>query len=747
MTINLRQQISTICCLFFIGIQSLQAQLNVNTAITPQQLVEDFLIGGGVTVSNVTIAPGSDFRQYAYFTNNGSSLELNSGIFLSTGYAGEFSTPINTSGDFTSIDPFQDPDCFGGVCSPGDSDLNLILGDSITFDAAVLEFDFVPETDTIRFRYVFASEEYNEFVCSEFNDIFAFLLTGPGYTNYNIARVPNTSFPVAINTINNGQPGNSGAVGNCTFPNGSLNFSNLFIDNNNGPHIEYDGMTVALEAVAVVQACSTYHIKLAIADVTDAAFDSGVFLEAGSFSALGVDAYSVTSNNDSIIAEGCANGTVTFSLVNPLNDDYVVNYNLSGTVINGVDIVQIPDSVIIPAGETSVTIDIIALEDSVIEGSEPLTIVFSSSLCYEEYDSITILIGEEIILPAPTNLACESLWNSEIIFTWDPVPDATGYEVSLDSGITWIPASPGPLVHQVTNLYPGEPVDLFVRAIGGTVGCSDNLYDSLLCSSCPLDIALDSVQHLACYESSGGAIYITAFDGILPYTYSWDNGSITEDLSNLIAGTYGLTVEDATLCKAKADIEILDPIEPTVDAYIFEVGRTDYSIALNDAVTIGAVNVNPLYSYQWTEVNANPNAGIIDPNSAVTFAEPDDYGFYTYKVTAFTDTDGRICADTALVTLEVTGFLGIPDAFTPNGDLLNDRFRPVHLASVEIESFKIFNRWGQLLYSTGDVLDGGWDGTYKGKPQARDMYLYVIRFKQVGSNEERVQRGEFMLIR
>src|SRR5262249_30374302 len=84
--------------------------------------------------------------------------------------------------------------------TPGDPALSAIVGAS-TFDAAILEFDFVPQFSTVTFRYVFSSEEYNGFVNQPFNDVFAFFINGK-----NCALLPGSNAPVSINTINNGNP-------------------------------------------------------------------------------------------------------------------------------------------------------------------------------------------------------------------------------------------------------------------------------------------------------------------------------------------------------------------------------------------------------------------------------------------------------------------------------------------------------------------------------------------------------------
>jgi outer membrane protein OmpA-like peptidoglycan-associated protein len=134
----------------------------------------------------------------------------------------------------------------------------------------VIELDVVPTADTLSFNYVFGSEEYDEYVGTEFNDAFAFLIHGQGVeTETNLAVIPGTDTPVSINTVNGGSSSGHRA-----------SHPTYFISNINGnAGIEYDGLTKLMQIRQPVKPYETYHIKLAIADVSDESFDSGVFIE------------------------------------------------------------------------------------------------------------------------------------------------------------------------------------------------------------------------------------------------------------------------------------------------------------------------------------------------------------------------------------------------------------------------------------------------------------------------------------
>ncbi|MGI6776859.1 MAG: choice-of-anchor L domain-containing protein [Acetivibrionales bacterium] len=151
--------------------------------------------------------------------------------------------------------------------------MSALIEDDITNDAAVLEFDFVPEGDVVSFMYVFASDEYNEYVY-KYNDVFGFFLNGE-----NVALIPGTNTPVSINNVNGGNPYGGE---NASYPQYYIN--NDLDDNGGSVNTEMDGLTKVLTVEARVNPNEINHIKLAIADALDSAYDSVVFIKAGSFS-------------------------------------------------------------------------------------------------------------------------------------------------------------------------------------------------------------------------------------------------------------------------------------------------------------------------------------------------------------------------------------------------------------------------------------------------------------------------------
>ena len=239
---------------------------DVAGGVTPTQLASQ-LVGGGVQVSNVVYT--GDAISAGTFTG-GADVGFPSGIVLSSGRVKANGTSCTNGRGVEG--PNTCTNNTTNTTGGSDADLaNLTTGS--TLDAAILEFDFVPAFSTVSFDYVFGSEEYNEYADSSFNDVFGFFVNG---TNCATIDTPDGTKPVAIHTINGGEPfGSSNADNAHLYRNNSTN--------DPGPatlNTELDGLTVVLHCNANVTAGQANHMKLAIADVSDSILDSAVFLGA-----------------------------------------------------------------------------------------------------------------------------------------------------------------------------------------------------------------------------------------------------------------------------------------------------------------------------------------------------------------------------------------------------------------------------------------------------------------------------------
>ena len=368
------------------------SQINVNNTSpynSPITLIDSILLGGGVVSSNHSFQ--GDAIQIGYFNAINTNLNMDSGIVLSTGdifaldpnYNGIINFPNNS---------VSDPDLLN-VANSVPPLINQPFFVSGIFDVALLEFDFIPNSDTLVFDYIFGSNEYLQWVNSEYNDVFGFFISGPGITgpyssplgfpngSINIATVPNSNppLPITISSINN-----------------VLN-SNYYINNTNVfQTLLCNGFTQKFQARTIVQCGETYHIRLALADGSDTSLDSWVFLEAGSFSSNGsVGLSSGITNSDTLLHEGCNSAFFNFERTDTLGD-LTVRFNFSGTATMGLDYDFLNDSIVIPSGQLVDTIFINPILDSIVEPTESviLTVIYEECSGQLDTSNATLYISD-----------------------------------------------------------------------------------------------------------------------------------------------------------------------------------------------------------------------------------------------------------------------------------------------------------------------------------------------------------------
>ena len=316
-TRKMKSLISTLIALVTSTIVFSQITID-NTTYSTTQLVSTVLVpsSSGTVISNVNFRGClnvSNRYQVGYFTTATTTLAqmgFTGGVVLSTGNTADIPLTLGVDpGSAAQMSRNYTSGTTGEIRSsnsaPGqDADAANLIAPESYYNAAILEFDFVPVTAYVQFRYVFGSEEYDDnyccagsinYNCSSFNDKFAFLLSGPGiaggqgYLNnaINIARLANNS-EVGINSVNNGDVGTSGGApnaSNCTaanptWANGSATAEfNGYIDGT-----ELNGNTKIMTAsYSSLVPGQTYHIRLLIADSSDGGYDSVVYLEESSF--------------------------------------------------------------------------------------------------------------------------------------------------------------------------------------------------------------------------------------------------------------------------------------------------------------------------------------------------------------------------------------------------------------------------------------------------------------------------------
>lgn len=552
---------------------------NVDLNLTPEQMVQN-LVGEGVQISNVVVTACDS--TYGYYTSVGTELGTNQGLLLTTGKALYSIGPNNSIGNCSTSAgtcDFFDNDC------PGSPLLNLAQ-DRTTYDATMIEFDIVPQGDSLKFKYTFASEEYNEWVNSPFNDVFGFYITGPNVgTDVNLALIPNSSQVVAINTVN------------------LLTNSQYYYNNQNplGQFIQYDGFTVGLQAkVGNLIPCETYHLKLVIADGTDHVYDSGVFINA--IESNPVVVLTATSNGLDYMVEGCNTGTVTFAREEITEDAQDVIFWIGGTATNGVDytpqigtgLPQDVNTVTIPANEQTVSFDLNAVLDGIEEGEEYITIYLGNPLCTgsQILDSINFFIYDRLdiaINPADTGICVGQCVNLQAVSSLTALGDFTW---------TGNVSDPESLTVEVC------PEETTTYEITVTVGeCTATAEAVVNVSSITLQLNPTDVN---CEGGSTGSMSATVIDGIEPYTYSWtgpdgysSDAAVIEDLA---PGIYCLDIIDGAGCTASACDTIIqiNELNATSELSDFSCNQISCAGACDGSIDITVSGGVDPFSFAWS---------------------------------------------------------------------------------------------------------------------------------------------------
>lgn len=552
---------------------AVHAQLVVSQQTDLQQLAAS-ITGPGVTISNPVITCHG--LGYGEFNYTGSALSAEEGVILTTGRITDAIGP-NTNGGGGN---------WFAQGTPGDPVLNAVTGRT-TMDACKFEFDIIPTGDSLSFNFVFASEEYNEWVGSQYNDVFGFYISGPGIVGdpnagnaKNIARIPGSNQPVTINNVNNGSN------------------SAYYFDNTGGATIQYDGFTRDLVARSAVIPCQSYHLKLIIADASDRKYDSGVFIEKIESNNVTMQAF--TANGTSELVEGCNPGWVRFERPFAAPTPLTIQYYIQGSATNGTDYSTIapanpllPKSIVIPANQTYVDRAVNPLIDGLNENTEELLFILGNPFCpAQNLDSLSFpLLDTLFATVSPGGTICSGgSWPLQVTggstYSWSP---STGLSCTTCPDPVASPTSTTTYVVTITN-------GSCTRTVARQVRVSDLALSAVI--TAPL-----------CNGQSNGAINLSTSGGVAPYTYSWSgpNGftASTQDITGLAAGTYTVTVTDAA-CTRTQSFNVFAPgvlvveLEPSVLAFGQNVschGGSDGSI---DATITGGTGP---YALTWTGPN------------------------------------------------------------------------------------------------------------------------------------------------
>ena len=726
---------------FFI-LAEMQAQIIIDNNPPyddPTWLVNNVLLGGGVVASNHSYQ--GEAVQIGWFDAVNTNLGINNGIVMCTGdiYALD---PVNVGAGGFIPNTVNDPDLLAVANSvPG------MIGQSFSVssinDVAILEFDFIPTSDSLEFRYAFGSQEYFAYENTQYNDVFGFFLSGPGIAGpwangaINLANVPGTNppLPITISSV-------------CNDPPDVMN-PQYFVSNQNGLSIiaDADGFTTVLTANALVQCGATYHIKLAIADGSDSGLSSYVWLEAGSFSSpplniidnLGIDsAYMSIPCNSTVVLTANGGSGATYQW-----------FDASSVVFSTAS------SVTVGEGTYVVSADILGCA------------VLSDTLTVVEGDFPTFSFGPDLMIPC----------NSDTLINPIVTGGTTPYTYLWNTGdiSSSLDLPEGSYQLTVTDLY----------------GCSGSDDLDITYDVAP-SVDLGADFNIPCNTKS--LVVPIVIGGTAPYSYVWNTGDISSSL-DLPEGSYQLTVTDIYGCSGVDDLEITYDAIPTADVSgggsICDDGETTTEVYFNFngllpwnlVFTDGNINytttnilisnythsTNTAGSYEIVQVDdlnncIASNSGIANvivnplPDAVISPKEVTVYENETVELTAGTYTyyewytvndslvsneeiltvsdsgsfyiwvqDENGCEDfSEIVIVNVVPItqLFIPNSFTPNDDEHNELF-VIKGMNVVTFSIKIFDRWGEQLFES-DSIDKYWDGKFNTKKVQQGAYYYNI---------------------
>lgn len=774
-----------------LGVSNLHAQLVTQSNQSPSQLVQNVLLGGGVVVSNIQYQGAA--ASIGYFNGANTNIGLNEGIIMTTGTI--FNTG-NAADRFGPHGPNDVPNAGVDNNQPGNGLLTNIVG-TTTYNATVLSFDFIPFADLVEFRYVFGSEEYPEYVGSQFNDVFGFFITGPGIgTNVNIARIPGTNVPVTINNVNAGSN------------------SQFFVDNGSGSvapqnsspfYVQYDGFTQVLTARASVICGEKYRIILAIADVGDGIYDSGIFLEANSFSSpvdvdISYQLSSIAYDNDFTMAEGCTSATVTLERSNNIQTALTIPIAISGTATMGLDFTNAPSSVTFNPGQTEISFTIDAIADDLIEGIETIYLDFGipDPCGINDYVRVELAIAdvEQVAVTIPdVVLTCPG---QEVTLTAVATGGGAGYNYQWNNGATTESITVSPLVTTqysvtVSDNCLGNSATSFGSVIVPVFDPLTVLAQSDFVTDCPF------VPYTFNAEAAGGAG---------DYAFVWTNvlgnvigTGLTLNVAPGESSMYFVTAID--LCGNEATDQVTysitsPPLFPfvridtliclgdsaflqasgtgglgeisyfwphsgdtTANIWVTPSQTTTYTVEVSDecktfvttaSATVSTVQVfadftfnsstffeNYPISFTNTSLNATTyfwdfSTGFTSTNTHLSYAFPNPGNYF---ITLYAENDlGCEDATTKPIFIRPEHYIYVPNAFTPDGNRFNEFFSAATYNIIDLQ-VAIFNRWGEVVFLSNE-LDFKWFGDYNGSKAQDGTYVYVIEYTTIEGEKGKI---------
>lgn len=647
--------------LFVLGIQFGNSQnISVDEGYTPQDLVEDVLINSTcANVFNVSVSGGNfatGEKSYGYFDGTGTTFPFQNGIILSTGKINNAPGPNS----YLSDDG-------GNMGWDGDPDLNDALGLNNTFNATILEFDFIPLGNRISFDYIFSSEQYLSNPSSNqcnYTDGFAFLLKEASATSYtNLAVIPGTNTPVKVNTVRG--PGT-------ICPPANAAYFDAFNDVNHPTN--YNGQTTVLTAQSDVIPGQTYHIKLVIADEGNYRYDSAIFLGGGSFN-FGIDL-----GDDRLIATG-----------NPLCPGETLSVDATQAGATGYQWFQ---NTVAITGATNATYNITSAGDYTVD-------IFYGTTCSPPSETLKIEYAESLVINQNSFTECDADTDQDgkTVFNLDNIKNLLFTNLPSNYVISFfeIPTSTTALPTNYTNTTPySETIYARIMNVQGCysdylVNLRVNTFDAILVDE-TIGLCEDSI------------LTLDAGSGFSTYEWNTIPPQFTQQITVNSGGIYEVTVTNALNCPKTKTFTI----EASGIATIENIAINDFQENNTATIEISSTSLGD-YEYSLDGVNYQDSNVFTNLNA----------GEYTVYVQ-----DKKGCG----IVFETFYILDYPKYFTPNGDGYNDTWFIKNLDKRNLENsvINVFDRYGKLLKQISGVSEG-WNGTFNGNLLPSNDYWFEIK--------------------
>ena len=706
------------------------SQISVTSA--NGQNVKDFLethfLGGGIEISNVkynnqTTISSNSIGYFSNQTTTTPNVGLASGIVMVTGNY-EDAAAGNSNGTQSST---ASPSYAGNDRSvPLRNTLNDQGNANQSMnDVAVLTFDFVSSGEYVSFDYVFASEEYPDFVHSSFNDIFGFFISGPydengnpvdegiPYQYRNIAIIPGSGDPVTINTVHD--------------PRGCHDANSVYHITNTNNNCKMNAYTVVLSTEEVyVVPCYKYKLELAICDVGDGAYNSCVFLGAGSFK---VDEFSLNpmapaTGEGTSYVKGCDSDTITLKINRPATENEQRTLTFFGTAVEGEDF-ELLDLNGNPAGRTL----------TFTEGDTTASIIIKFKNHVDDVPGEALNLGiateyindcaqiDTILINITTPESFTYTISEDVIYCENELPKNENVEINVSGGIgdvtyQW---SAGVTPNQATNtIGVTQPMTVYITA---TDGCEREIRDSVTFAVQGATVTASVDKQFIC---EGEVVNLSSTEAV---QYTWTSSAADDLLQNnntqrnpqaqpTASSTYRVTIVDENGCIASDTVNVV--VVPAIDAQLY-LTPTRTSV-LNTQIRFED-RTQGSFSREWDFGNGDYSTQA----SGVVVYSSDDTATYQVRLIAYNQAN---CPDTAYGTVQVVPefSIWIPTALTPGTDDVNAYFTPFFSTETEFE-FTIYSRNGDKIFAT-DKERRAWDGKLKNGDYAPNgMYIYDLFYK------------------